>query len=109
MIKSWSVSQEVDVTFSGIYTPSLKEYIHVDGDSGEGMNVETKYKPNWRAKLVWIGEKPSEETVTRDNEDRLTSARNKKDKTEFLETIKDCEYLCARLEKLVSPQQVNNK
>ena len=106
MIKSWSVTQEVDVMFTGIYTPSLKEYIHVDGEAGEGMNVETKYKPNWRARLVWIGRKPSEETVTRDNADRLTSAKNKKDKTEFLETIKDCEYLCARLEKLVSPKQV---
>ena len=105
-IKSWTVSTEVEVMFSGIHTPSLKEYIHVDGESGEGMNVETKYKPNWRARLVWVGRKPSEETVSRDNADRMTTAKNKKDKTEFLETIKDCEYLCARLEKLVSPKQV---
>ena len=45
---------------------------------------------------------------SRDNADRMTTAKNKKDKTEFLETIKDCEYLCARLEKLVSPKQVES-
>ena len=36
------------------------------------------------------------------------NAKNKKDKTEFLETIKDCDYLCARLEKIVSNCQVMN-
>ena len=71
------------------------------------MNVETKYKPNWRARIVWMGQKPTDETINRDNADRLNVAKNKKDKTEFLETIKDCDYLCARLEKIISNNQVS--
>ena len=70
------------------------------------MSVETKYKPNWRARLVWIGAKPSEEAVERDNADRTYMARSRRDKSEFLETIKDCEYMCARLEKIISKSQV---
>ena len=71
------------------------------------MNVETKYKPNWRARIVWMGQRPTEDTINRDNADRLNVAKNKKDKTEFLETIKDCDYLCARLEKIISNNQVS--
>ena len=70
------------------------------------MNVETRYKPNWRARVVWIGEKPSEELISRDSADRMSHIKNKKDKSEFLETIKDCDYLCARLEKIVNNNQV---
>ena len=92
--------------FTGIFTPALKEFVHVEGEAEGGMNVETRYKPNWRAKLVWMGDKPSEETLERDNSDRLSGGNNKKkDKSEFLETIKDCDYLCARLEKIVNNSQ----
>ena len=108
LIKHWPVGQELEVMFSGIFTPSLKEYVHIEGE-GETMNVETRFKPNWRAKIVWMGKKPTEETVNRDNSDRQTVVKNKKDKTEFLETIKDCDYLCARLEKIVNNCQVSIK
>ena len=108
LIRHWPVGQEMDVMFTGIYTPSLKEYVHIEGETGETMSVETRFKPNWRARIVWIGQKPTEETMTRDNADRITVVKNKKDKTEFLETIKDCDYLCARLEKIVSNCQVMN-
>ena len=110
MVKLWPVGRELEVMFSGIFTPSLKEYVHIEsGDGGggadTGMAVETRYKPNWRARIVWMGKKPSEETVLRDNSERVNVGKNKKDKTEFLETIKDCDYLCARLEKIVNNSQ----
>jgi len=105
LIKLWPVNQELEVTFTGIYTPSLKEYVHSGGGGDDGMSVETKYKPNWRARLVWTGTRPSEETVDSDNADRTYMARSRRDKSEFLETIKDCEYMCARLEKIISKSQ----
>ena len=88
-------------------TPSLKEYVHTDKgeDGSEDMAVETKFKPNWRARLVWMGEKPDSSQVETDNADRNYLARSKKDKSEFLETIKDCEYMCARLEKIISKSE----
>ena len=53
-----------------------------------------------------MGTKPSDDTVDRDNADRTFIAKSRKDKSEFLETIKDCEYMCARLEKIISKSQV---
>ena len=107
VVKLWPAGQELEVRFTGIYTPSLKELTHC-GESGAGeagMAVETRYKPNWRAKLVWIGVKPSQETLARDSADQSKVVRTRKDKTEFLETIKDCEYMCARLEKIINKTQ----
>lgn len=104
-LKTMSPSGGVDVKFTGIYTPSLKEYVHNEkGNEKDGtMAVETRFKPNWRAKLVWMGVKPSDESVDLDRLDR--GFKTKKEKIEFLETIKDCEYMCARLEKIISPTQ----
>ena len=108
LMKLWPSGRDLEVKFTAVHTPSLKEYVHTEkrDDRGEDMMaVETRFKPNWRARLVWIGEKPDPSKVETDNADRNYLARSKKDKSEFLETIKDCEYMCARLEKIVSKSE----
>ena len=39
-----------------------------------------------------MGDRPDQDKIEADNADR-----SKRDKAEFLETVKDCEYMCARL------------
>ena len=104
LMKLWPAGTELEVKFTAVHTPSLKEYLHTErGEEVEGdMAAETRFKPNWRARLVWMGERPEQDKVESDNADRNYLARTKRDKSEFLETIKDCEYMCARLEKIVS-------
>jgi len=109
-LKEWQRDQEIQCQFQAFYQPTMKEFIHKDkkGTSGdERMEEETKFKPNWRVKLVWIGEKPSNETLEADGKEGKGefSKKTKKKNTEFIEAIKDCEYVCGRLEKILSNEQ----
>ena len=52
-----------------------------------------------------MGDRPDQDKVEADNADRNYLARSKRDKSEFLETIKDCEYMCARLETIVNSEE----
>ena len=75
-----------------MHTPSLKEY----------ATAAASYRPQWRVRLMWTGDRPAQAAIDAADPDRALLARGRRDKTEFLETIKDCEYLCARLERIVS-------
>ena len=64
------------------------------------MQEEVKFNPNWRAKLVWVGDKPSEAMIMEDSE------KNKKSEREvFLDLIQGCEYMTTRVEKILNKNQ----
>ena len=43
LMKLWPSGKDLEVKFTAVHTPSLKEYVHTD--KGEDMEVETKFKP----------------------------------------------------------------
>ena len=64
------------------------------------MSTEMKYKPNWRAKLIWVGTKPTEEMIGEVASDKL-----KKPKEDPVDMTKDCTYLAGRIEKILDENQ----
>ena len=69
----------MNVKFSAVFTPGMKEYtISQDGSR------PAVYQPNWRARLVWIGEKPTEKVMA----EMKDSKPNKKSGT-FLDMIQE--------------------
>ena len=100
--KTWSQEFEVDVKFTAVFTPGLKEYSAKieEKENEQGMEGEIKFKPNWRAKLVWVGEKPTDAMIMEDSE------KNKKSEREvFLDLIQGCEYMTTRVEKILNKNQ----
>ena len=69
----------MNVKFSAVLTPGMKEYTI----SQEGGRPAV-YQPNWRARLVWIGEKPTEKVMA----EMKDSKPNKKSGT-FLDMIQE--------------------
>ena len=40
-------------------------------ETDKHMTAETNFKPNWRAKLIWVGNRPTEEMVGEVASDKL--------------------------------------
>ena len=57
LMKLWPSGKDLEVKFTAVHTPSLKEYVHTD--KGEDMEVETKFKPE----ETKMEKKKEEETV----------------------------------------------
>jgi len=96
----WTQDYEVDVKFTAVYTPGLKGYVRPlsENDNGEILG-EASYKPNWRAKLVWIGDKPTEEMLV----EEVVEVNKKSDGV--LDSLQGCEYMTARVEKILNKNQ----
>ena len=79
----------------------MKEFSIADpANQDEKMSTEIKYKPNWRAKLIWVGEKPTEKMIGEVASDKL-----KKTKEDPADLTKDCTYLAGRIEKILDENQ----
>jgi len=99
--KAWPKDYEIDVKFIAIHTPGLKEFSIAESGHQDGkMSTEMKYKPNWRAKLIWVGTKPTEEMIGEVASDKL-----KKPKEDPVDMTKDCTYLAGRIEKILDENQ----
>jgi len=97
----WDRDYEIDVKFTAVYTPGMKEFSLKSEDKKAEMNGETVFKPNWRARLVWVGEKPTEEMIQEEEE-----ARNRgKTSQTVLDAINGCDYMTTRVEKILNKNQ----
>jgi hypothetical protein len=114
--KRWPKDYEMNVFFTAIYTPGLKELVTKKNNSpvlGEPApsssstlkpEEEVKLKPNWRARLVWTGLKPSEEKIRADEDqarEELQKGHTKKNE-DFLADMSGLEYLHGRLERILA-------
>ena len=98
----WRRDYEIDVKFTAVYTPGLKGCLVKPKDDNEMASMGGEgisYKPNWRAKLVWVGEKPTEDMLMEDS-----TTKKEKAETE-VDSIQGCEYMTARVEKIVNKNQ----
>ncbi len=121
MYKRWPKNYEISVFFTAIYTPGLKELVTKLGNSStktsssssstavnstvmEEEEEAVKLKPNWRARLVWTGLRPTEEKIMADEDQaREELQKAKKNETDdFLAAISGTECIHGQLDRILT-------
>lgn len=106
-MKTWTQAihdQKKKIYFNAYEDSQLYPHKRVERFHGDQEPSMIIYKPTWRCTAVWVGEKPSEETLARlasHVENSNTKSKRKKMSVEEKEKIKDCEYFGGRLTTIV--------
>lgn len=130
--KRWPKNYEINVSFTAIYTPGLKELevaksgsssstsaastsggVKKEKEEEEEETTTLKVKPNWRARLVWTGTRPSEERIKADedqaSEEQLQQKSGKQNGVEdfMAAAMSSMECLHGRLDRILTNSNNN--